>query len=576
MKIRLLALPLLVALFAAPTSALGAGDPIMPLDQVHAGMDCTGKTVVQGTTISSFNVHVIDVVRGPGTGAGILVRVSGPAVDVTGVAEGFSGSPVYCTDSAGTARNIGAIAQSVGEYGNKVVLVTPIQSMLGEPVAPPSSAPSLRVRTRPLLGPLTVSGLSPWLLAVLQRAASRAGRTVLAAPSASPLFFAPQPLVPGASVSAMYSLGDIALGALGTVTYRDGNNVYAFGHPLDDAGRRSLLLADAYVYDVVANPGVDFATSYKLASPGHAEGTLTNDNPEGVIGQLGALPPVIPVHVAARDLDTGRTLALRTDVADETGVGLPNGTSFIDTVAPLAVAQAGTAVFDGDPANQSGDMCFRVEIRESSRPLRFCNRYVGSGGPGDGGGDFPPALASAAGNDVSTALGLLDNVQFANLHVTRVVANIHARRGLAQATIVTATAPVKVRAGKAVGVALKVRLFRGPLRTVRFALPIPRGLHGPVRATLSGPPNNANQGASLASLITALSGSFTGSSAPGGATPTSIAALRRQFDAVGHYDGLHVKFSPSHRGSGATSRRHAYRDARLVITGRATLHFVVG
>jgi hypothetical protein len=55
-------------------------------------------------------------------------------------------------------------------------------------------------------------------------------------------------------VSAAYSSGAIPLGAAGTVTYVDGQTVYAFGHELDGAGRRSLLLQDAYVYYVVNNP----------------------------------------------------------------------------------------------------------------------------------------------------------------------------------------------------------------------------------------------------------------------------------------------------------------------------------
>ena len=112
----------------AVPSAAHAGDPIMPLAQVRAGMQCTGYSVIRGTDISSFSVDVIDVLDG--SDPQILVRVSGPAVDVTGIAEGFSGSPVKCPDADGTPRTIGAIAQGTGDYGNKVVLVTPIEVLL--------------------------------------------------------------------------------------------------------------------------------------------------------------------------------------------------------------------------------------------------------------------------------------------------------------------------------------------------------------------------------------------------------------------------------------------------------------
>src|SRR5581483_998643 len=98
-------------------SALADGGPIMPLSAVQPGMNCTGRTVVQGTTISSFDVHVISVVQSPGEGPRILVQVSGPAVDPTGVAEGFSGSPVYCPDGFGGQANVGAISEGIGQFG---------------------------------------------------------------------------------------------------------------------------------------------------------------------------------------------------------------------------------------------------------------------------------------------------------------------------------------------------------------------------------------------------------------------------------------------------------------------------
>jgi hypothetical protein len=75
-----------------------AADPIMPLSEVRPGMACTGLSVVHGTEISSFDVGVLDVIAGDPAvgGARLLVRVSGPAVDATGVGPGFSGSPVVC------------------------------------------------------------------------------------------------------------------------------------------------------------------------------------------------------------------------------------------------------------------------------------------------------------------------------------------------------------------------------------------------------------------------------------------------------------------------------------------------
>jgi hypothetical protein len=119
-----LRLPILLAaigLVVPVGAARAAGGETLSLSQISPGMSCTGQTVIQGTTISSFDVHVISVVESPGEGPRILVQVSGPAVDSTGVAEGFSGSPVYCPDGLGGQGNIGAISEGIGQYRNNVV-----------------------------------------------------------------------------------------------------------------------------------------------------------------------------------------------------------------------------------------------------------------------------------------------------------------------------------------------------------------------------------------------------------------------------------------------------------------------
>lgn len=47
---------------------------------------------------------------------------------------------------------------------------------------------------------------------------------------------APYPLEAGGSVAATLVTGDLRLGAVGTVTYVDGNHMIAFGHPFLDKG----------------------------------------------------------------------------------------------------------------------------------------------------------------------------------------------------------------------------------------------------------------------------------------------------------------------------------------------------
>jgi hypothetical protein len=557
----LCALPLLAALAVGAQAA----DPITPLSDIHRGLHCTALTVVQGTTISSFDVDVLDVVddaNDDGTGARILVHVSGPAVDSTGIAEGYSGSPVYCPDAQGRIGNAGAISETVGQYGEDVGLVTPIELMLGLKVHPPSSvrsAPKLLHAARPLATPLVVSGLAPSLAHQLEHAAAARGRAVITAPAGPLGTFAPQPLVPGASVSVMLSSGAIAAGGIGTVTYRDGATLYAFGHPMDGAGRRSLMLGDAYVFTVIGNPlDTAAATSYKLASPGHTLGTLSNDALTGVVGTVGAPPPTIPVTVTVRDRDLHRTLRQTTTVADETDVGNPSGSSALSQVAPLAIAQAITNAFDGSPGEETGQLCLHVTVREARKPFSFCKRYVAASSIS---ADEPPPLALEMLADASTVLSQVDTARFARLHVTQLTAGVTIERGLRLATILAARGPHTLRPGHTARVALRVRVAHGPLRTIRLRVAIPSDVSAGTHVLrFTGTPLDNVDGGGLSSLFNAIFSSDGGSGPP---AAQSLSDIADAFVGVADYDGVRAHL--------AGDAWRVYRDPRMRLDGGATL-----
>jgi hypothetical protein len=563
-----------------PAAAHAAGDPIMPLSGVQAGMRCTGYSVIRGTDISSFEVDVVDVIAGPD--AAVLVRVSGPAVDDTGIAEGFSGSPVKCVDPAdGVAKTIGAIAQGTGDYGNKLVLVTPIETMLGEPVDPPASAKpasaaskALARKARALATPLSFAGVSGPVAAALQKAGAKLGRALYAAP-ATPraATFPVQTLQPGASVAASLSSGAIEAGAIGTVTYVDNGVVWAFGHPLDGAGRRSLLLQDAYVYTVVGNPlDTEQATSYKYASPGHDLGTLTDDAPSAVVGRLGALPTTFPLRVTATDLDSGRVVHQDSRIADETAVGQPTGTSNLTQVAPVAIAQAAYDILRGSPSRQSGEMCLRITVREAKKPLRFCNTYVG-------GSPSSPAAPLVA--DAAAALGLLDSYNFGTLHVTAADVSLKLRRDLRQAYLLDAVGPTHVKRGHDIKVKVLGQRVRGAKFIKDVTVHIPRYLSkGTHILTLTGTPADAAGGGDasqdLGSTFTITLGDDSQSSDddPG---PRDLDALTAAFAATHREDGVTASFHDPGDGNGdtATSEIEVLRDPQLRISGAARLRVVV-
>jgi hypothetical protein len=552
---------------AAPGAAHAAGDPIMPLGQVQAGMRCTGYSVIRGTDISSFDVEVLDVLDG--SDPQILVRVSGPAVDATGIAEGFSGSPVKCADADGTLRTIGAIAQGTGDYGNKVVLATPIETLLGEPVDPPASAKpmskALKRSIRPLATPISFGGVSGPVADALRAAGKKSGRALYTAPAAPRTSFGVQTLQPGSSVAVGLATGDVSAGAVGTVTYVDGDAVWAFGHPLDGAGRRSLLLQDAYVYTVIDNPlDTEQSTSYKLAAPGHPVGTLTDDAPAGVVGRVGALPRMFPLRVMATDLDSGRVVRQSSQIADETDVGLPTGASSLTQVGPIAVAQAAYEILRGAPTRQSGEMCVRLTLQERKKPLRFCNTYVG-GSPATAG---LPMI-----NDFATATALIDAYNFAALHVTGVDVNLRLRRDLRQAFLLDASGPRAARRGHDIRVKVLAQHVRGAKFTRTVKVHVPSSLSAGTHVlTLTGTPADAggpSDQQDLTSIFTVTLGDVGDASDEKG--PATVAELARAFADTHREDGVTASFRDPGDSAGdtATTEVVVLRDKDVRLSGGA-------
>jgi hypothetical protein len=546
----------------------------MPLSQVRSGMQCTGYSVVQGTTISPFGVEILDVVDGDasGQGARLLVRVSGPAVDGTGVGPGFSGSPIYCPDEQGTPRNAGAISESLGEYGGEVVLATPIEAVLGAEVDAPAEQGepatasrkrrqrALLARAKPLATPLTVSGLSTAMGRALERAGARNGRQVIAVPAGPLGSFPPQPMVPGASVGVSYSMGDIQVGAIGTVAYADGDRVWAFGHPFEGAGARRLLLQDAYVYRVIDNPIAipGAATTYKYASLGHTLGTISNDERDAVSGRTGALPPTVPVRVFANDLDTGRSSVTGVRAADESRIGLPEGASPVTFVGPLAVTEAAASLLRSAPGRLTAQVCVQISLGGLPRPVRFCNRYV-SAFPADE--DFvgtANTVAARASQDVFDALARIDDYQGSPPRIGEVAVRMDIRRGEQRAFLRSVKLPRRVRPGRRVRARVTMRRVRGGIIRRSYRMRIPRELRRGERVLrFTGSDVDIAEDGLLGAII--IDGIDDGAGDPG---PRNLRALAKGIRRLERYDGVRV----SARGN----RRRAFRDRDLRISGRAT------
>jgi hypothetical protein len=547
-------------LLAAVTPAIAA-EPIMPLSEVQPGMRCTGLSVIRGTTISSFDVDIIDVVPSDQVADQplLLIKVSGPAVDDTGIAEGFSGSPVICD-----GRIAGAVAYGSGDYGNQLGYATPIEAMLDAPVPPVPAVPSLRAPAdaRPLATPIAVSGVNDRVFAPFAKAAAKAGiklTTVPVAPDRAR--FPVQTLVPGASVAVGLASGDLTAGAVGTVTYVDGAKVYAFGHPYTGTGRRSLLLQDAWVYAVVDNPlGTEDAVSTKLAAPGHDLGTLTYDGRDGVAGLLGATPPTTALTVTARNAVTGATRVAHAQVADEAEVGLPDGVSPIVLTAPMAVSQAAYTALDGSPVLQSARMCVRLTIAQLRKPTGFCRRYVGAygGDQATAGGPFV--------TDLTTALTDLDLFNYGTPTLTKVDVSLTVRPGLQQALLRSVDAPARLRRGHDARLVLHLQRYRGERFTRVARLRVPRDAPlGRVEIALTGSALDDAVGGDDIEIVLGGGGPSDG----GDTSPKSYARLAGQVRSLAGYDGVRARLR-STSGRGRTAPQRLYEDPQVRVSGTAS------
>jgi hypothetical protein len=524
------ALLLAITLCASAPVTAYAQDPIMPLSEVRSGMRCTGLSVIRGTEISSYDVEVIDVIADDPAMGGprILIRVSGPAIDATGVGPGFSGSPIICD-----GRNAGAISEGLGEYGNKVVIATPIEEILtARPAPTPATArraPRLVRSARSLAGPLTTSGLSTSARRLLARAARRADRVVLAAPPGPVGGYPVQDLRPGSAVSAAISSGDVSVGAVGTVAYRDGDQIFAFGHALDGFGRRALFMQDSYVFGVIGNPvGIPElgAVTYKLASSsGHPVGEFTNDVFAGIGGRLGAGPPAIPLRVTARNLSDGTSVTLDSQLADERELGLGAGISF---VAPLAATTALDRLMRSfEPIRLRA--CTRFRVDGLRRPIGFCNPYFDS---------FEATF------DVARASDMVDGFDFAPLRIRSVSVGLAARRGVVDEVLVGARSTRRARPGRRVPVRLTLQRLGGGRRTITVRVPVPRQMR-PGRRTvvLAGNGFSGDPGFILIELLAAELGARRAGAAAAQSQPASVRRLARRVRAIRRPLGIEARFS---------------------------------
>jgi hypothetical protein len=143
----------------------------------------------------------------------------------------------------------------------------------------------------PIQTPLIVSGFDYKSLTRISPLFGKIGRFSLHSSSGESSASADlREFMPGSAIAVEIIRGDLSASAIGTVTYRDGNDILAFGHPIIQIGNTDLPMATAEVHTILASQ----ATSTKMASPGKIIGRITQDRRSAIAGKIGEYTQMIP------------------------------------------------------------------------------------------------------------------------------------------------------------------------------------------------------------------------------------------------------------------------------------------
>ena len=490
-------LAVLLSLWAAGPFALTPAVPFMTVDEIRPGMVGTGHTVFAGTAREPFKAEIIGVLKnvvGPRRDI-ILARLEGGPIKDAGVIQGMSGSPVYID-----GRLIGAVSYALGAFPKEPIAgITPIAEMIEDaalaspraatgniapefPLTPERVATSLRAAharlfgapmteataaqgLRPIGVPLVLGGIEPGVADFLRDALTTTAFVPVSAGTGStnPRTSGPsnpeRPFEPGDAIGVALVTGDMQIGATGTVTYVDGDRVYAFGHPFLNLGPIDFPMTRADVLTVLPS----MMTSMKIASLGDVVGAVTQDRQTAIAGRVGARAAMIPVTM---HLSSAR--------------GITRDLNFEIVHDPLLTPLYGfVAVLNSliSYERQAGASTFAITGKVSvdgQAPVTFDDVVSGDGALGMG-------AAAVAG-----PLGALLATDRGSVRVTGITLDVTARETTETATIERAWIDaVRPRAGETVPLHVQVRHFRGAVETVTIPIEVPAYARGRLSVMVS-------------------------------------------------------------------------------------------
>jgi hypothetical protein len=311
------------AVFAL-AAALHAQTAFFPLKDIKPGLRGVGKTIFSGNRIDEFQVEILGILENIGPKQNLILgRLSGGPLAETGVLQGMSGSPVYID-----GKLAGAVALAFPFSKESIAGIRPIEEMVRVTEAGRGSPPSQMARNEVSLASLFAAKDLTRLLPGRQELAtgnaklldistpvSFAGFTrdtldqfapqlrvlgleptqgLSAGGQSSPHMGDPSALKPGSMISVQLMTGDLSIGADGTVTYIDGNKIYAFGHRFLAVGSTALPFTRSEVLALLPV----LSASFKISAPKETMGAILQDRNTAVAGELGRAAAMAPISIS--------------------------------------------------------------------------------------------------------------------------------------------------------------------------------------------------------------------------------------------------------------------------------------
>ncbi len=323
-------LSLLSLLFIATTSLVFSKQKTLPLADVKIGDEGHWKTVIKGTELESFPMKVLGVSEnfvGPQRHV-IICEALDKANILSGPVSGMSGSPVYIN-----GKLIGAYAYGyLWPKQQSIFGVTPIDQMFEvlEQLPAKERRPSSKQLSTGKIGKeqkdfsLVFDGVSypisgsmvPTTLSTSGLSSSQSTFAVSGFSNKTLAAFGGEMKMRGFNFSPMagsgshrktvtkksnqkYKLdagypvagvllgGDFSMAGTGTITWRDGNKLLAFGHPFFGSGPVEIPMAGGETITIVRN----LQSSFKMSKFGPIVGSIYQDRLTAIAGEIGRVAP---------------------------------------------------------------------------------------------------------------------------------------------------------------------------------------------------------------------------------------------------------------------------------------------